>query len=611
MDGIPIFSGEKKELNSWVTWGQFISTIEDFALNDNFMEVEIKEFCLSKLSGTARELFQKNYDKSWRELKTLMSEKFPVKLTIIEKVEVRKGLQQLDNESINDFYQRCLQAQYFVSDDVRDGGFEREVLLHFLIGLSPLIRDLVLATKCSSSDDYINEAKKYVKIIKEEVPEANVKIEIDPYEEFDFKHNIEDFSQCDTYDNYIVSEEILEADIVKRKPKRLNSKSPKTLSESDIGIDEDERCKECNKSFKNTKSLRNHVRNIHSNHKNSYNIKLEGWRKCQICNEFVQSDEILLKHQEKVHGHLKQTCEFCKEVCLTMKILAVHIANKHCTRIPEKGYVCIYCNSVTKKRASKVGYHILNKHFNQPLYECNLCGKGFDEKNGLVSHMKYIHTTEKLFQCDKCAKNFKTVDLLVSHVKNMHEEQETATCRECNKNFKNEKTLRDHFRNMHSGAERTRYMCDDCGKSFLNKQNFQNHSLTHLSKKEIEQLKISCPYPDCDYTTIKKELLDTHNKRVHEKKKDFKCSLCFKSFFTKSKLGEHTNGVHLNVKPFQCEFCQYATAYRTKLHEHNKVAHGNQKYDCPYCNHVARYKGNLDKHINNVHKNLQSSLTQK
>ena len=153
MDLIPIFSGEKEELHSWTTCGQFISTIENFAQNGNFMEAQIKEFCLSKLSDAALELFQKNFEKSWSELRSIMFENFPVKLTIREKVEVRKGLQQSDSESIDDFYQRCLQAQFLVSDDVKDIGFEREVLLHFLIGLSPLIRDFVLATNCTNDSE--------------------------------------------------------------------------------------------------------------------------------------------------------------------------------------------------------------------------------------------------------------------------------------------------------------------------------------------------------------------------------------------------------------------------------------------------------------------------
>lgn len=464
MDDVPIFSGEKKELDSWVTCGHFISAIETLAHNGNFMELEIKELCLSKLSDSAREIFQKNFDKSWSELKHLLFENFPIKLTISEKVEVRKGLQQFDSESVEDFYKRCLQAQYFVSDDIRDVGFEREVLLHFLIGLSPLIRDLVLATKCSSSDDYVNEAKKYVQVIKEEVPDVNVKLEVDQ-EEYDYKNSIEDFSQYDAHGDYITSELFEDDEIpLKKNGKKQKLKTPKT----EIGMGEDRgkrTCNLCGKTFKTAQNLRSHVRNIHSvvnriacddcgksfknenslnehtrrvhsgaqnkwkcemchvtfnlkakdkhsklihkqcdncdklyvnrykhyerwhskgdtcwhcdfksndnkslelhmkeNHVNTPKMKQEGWKKCEICNEVIKSQDLLLEHQEKVHGHLKQTCEFCKEVCLTIKNLAMHIAWKHCTVVADKGYLCLYCNSVTKKRASKVGYHILDEH---------------------------------------------------------------------------------------------------------------------------------------------------------------------------------------------------------------------------------------------------------
>ena len=573
MDDVPFFSGDKPELDSWLTCGQFISKMETISSKNNLTEVEIKEFCLSKLSDNAHELFQKNYEKSWSELKTLMFEMFPVKLTISEKVEVRKRLQQLDSESIDDFYQRCIHAQYLVSDDVRDFGFEREVLLHFLIGLSPLIRDFVLATNCTSLNNYINEAKKYIKIIKEEVPEVNIKIEVDPhYEIYDEKNFGDDLSQYDEYSNDVISNGSFKEEPMKNK----KIKKPKT--DNDV---------------KKPKSLP------------------KGWKKCEICNKDIKSQDLLLEHYEKEHRHLKQTCDICNEVCLTMKHLAIHIANKHCVKTPENKFVCYYCTNVSRPRATHLGYHILNKHFNQPLFPCPQCDKGFDRKPCLASHIRYNHVTEKLFQCDKCAKNFKTLALLKVHSKNKHEENIAVTCKICNKIFKNAKYLGMHVKNMHSvyeKAEKNRFMCDDCGKCFTMKASLIEHSLSHLSEKEKEQKKLSCPYDGCNYSNLKKALLYTHVKRVHEKKHDYQCAFCAKTFFDKGSVEEHTNGVHLNLKPYQCDKCDYATAYGSTLRDHKNVAHGNQRYDCPYCNHSARYKGNLDKHINNVHKNLQAIL---
>ena len=694
MDDIPIFSGEKKDLDSWVTCGQFISAIENFVNSSNFTELEVKEFCQSKLSDTALEFFQKNFEKPWSELKSILFQQFPVKLTIREKVEVRKGLQQMDTESIDDFYQRCLQAQYFVADDVREVGFEREVLLHFLIGLSPLIRDLVLASKCSSSDDFINEARKYTHVIKEEVvvPDVNVKIEADlHYEEFEYK------SQYDAYGNYVVSEDVFEEEEnIKKQSKAEMDYDPQMTTKSVVTRDHSGKfkcnfcgknfttkpslkdhvicfhtdskrvsCIDCGKTFKNEVTLRTHIqvkhhgritkwkcerccgifssiykvshsKRVHKQckdcdksyverhkhykrwHSNSYN--------CDICNITIKSKELLLDHQKKVHGDLKQTCEFCndvffaKEECIRMKFLALHIANKHCTKSPENRVVCCYCNTYTARTTSNLGYdHILPYHFNQFLYPCNQCGKQIKTKEELKSHIKYKHTTEKLFQCEKCARNFKTDGLLKSHAKRVHEEHEKATCKLCNKILKNSHTLKQHMATIHSDAERTKYMCDDCGKSLTSKLALQYHKLQHLSESEKEQLKllenelpkISCPHPGCDYTTIKKALMHSHNRRMHEKKLDFECPHCLKRFYAKNILTEHINGVHLNLKPFQCDNCEFATARKAALTEHNKVAHGNQRYDCPYCNHVARYKGNLDKHINNVHKNLLTNLAEK
>ena len=175
MDSIPIFSGEQEDdIDSWLTCGQFLSLIEDHGNKINLSEPQLKEHCLSKLCNSALELFQKHSHLSWNKLKNLLFHNFPVKLSIRDKVEILKKLQQNDGESVDDFYQRCLKAQYLISDDVIDVGFEREVLLHFLIGLSPLIRDLVLATKCSSTLEYIIEAKKYVQMVKEEPIEANI-----------------------------------------------------------------------------------------------------------------------------------------------------------------------------------------------------------------------------------------------------------------------------------------------------------------------------------------------------------------------------------------------------------------------------------------------------
>ena len=631
-DSIPIFNGVTSTSGSVTTCGQFLSSIESHAAKVNLAEIEIKELCLSKLSDTALELFKSNIDKTWEELKIIMAKQFSMKLSIREKVEVRKKLKQQNTECISDFYKRCEIAQYLVSDDIQDVAFEREILLNFLIGLLPSIRDLVLASKCSNTSDFINEAKKHIQFIKEEPIDENIKIES---EDFDVKNPADYLSQTDEF----YEDEFNERD-------DYFDDNEYELEDEDNDKNEEMSTNEFNSDSFTTKSnTKIHPERIQKDikHKNIFiknKQRCKGSGRCRICTEEFESKEIRLHHEENVHGHLKQTCEKCNEICLTIKHLASHIASKHCEKNQEGQHVCMYCNAAKSIRPQLLGYHILRKHFNKPRFPCNQCEKGFDQNSLLIqhiaaahseerafscdtcgktfktnahlrTHVTNVHTEERAFQCDKCAKAFKTLLSLNIHVANLHEEQIEAKCEECDRTFKNERYLKNHQKVMHSG-NRTRVMCDDCGKSFATKENFRIHCVkAHSSAEEMAKHMHECPHPGCDYAIVTKSHLKSHYKRVHLKEKSFQCTLCPKSFFNKKIFEEHTNGVHLNLKPFQCDKCQFASAYSSKLWEHQRVAHGNQRYDCPHCNHSARYKGNLDKHINNVHKNIQTIQTER
>ena len=443
---IPMFSGEKTELESWLTCGRFLYQIEDYVNANNLSEEEMKSLFLSKLSNGALELFLKQSDLSWCEMKNLLFEKFPVNVSIRDKVEVRKKLQHQESESIDNFYKRCVQAQYLVSDDMRDLGFEREVLLHFLIGLSPSIRDLVLASKCSSTTEYIKEAKKYVKMFKEEPPAVNIKVEVDPYyEEYTSKEDpLEEFSQYGNYDNAAYLENQQEIDqlpllenidlsqghkcslcgkVLSAKSKlklhmqaihKKCAKCDKTFVNKDKHYEKfhsEQKCKFCEFICKEKSQLQAHLKEIHNKEgpSNNNKPKKQGPNNCRICNEEFDSKENQTEHEEKEHSHLKQTCEMCNEVCLTIHFLTRHIVNKHCTKNTEGKIMCYYCSKDYSGNGLLV-YHIMNRHFNQPLHPCSVCGKGFDTQSTLKLHMEARHGTQgRTYQCEKCPKTFKTL----------------------------------------------------------------------------------------------------------------------------------------------------------------------------------------------------------
>ena len=397
MDFIPVYSGGTGQFESC---GHFLSLIDEYATKESLTEEQVKEFCMSKLSEQALDFVRANSNVPWQDLKFLMLKHFSAKLSIKDKVEVRRKLQQKEMEPIDDFYNRCLHAQFLVSDDIRDATFEREVLLHFLIGLSPYIRDLVLTAKCSNTQDFILEAKKH--FVKNEPLEPNVKLEPgfdddyvpDPVGDFDEDFMIqyngnEKYYQSENFDvpeydddneeeNWYPSEEDKKISI--KKVKKKLSKVGGKIKEKNL------KCPLCDKKFRTVKGRQNHV--------------------------------------EESHQDARKTCTICQEDCSDIQALARHMVQKHCETNDKNQYVCLYCNTFQRRRLRDVRNHIMAVHWEQPdIYcTCKECGRVFEKQPELKLHIKTAHQNERPFQCDKCPKTFKVIGGLNMHIITHHEE---------------------------------------------------------------------------------------------------------------------------------------------------------------------------------------------
>ena len=511
---------------------------------------------------------------------------------------------------------------FLVSDDVQDAAFDREVLLHFLIGLNPSIREIVLSTKCSNKNEYIKEAKKHFVLVKEEPVEHVVKIEPDVDYNFDIEDskNAQDSWQASIIENLYNHDynEMLEFEnpLDPLPVKRRRGPKSKVMD-----------CKQCDKTFPTRKLQQAHLRKFHpedlivkcsycdSTFPNKYKLNLHVREnhlaelnktfKCIYCDQTFESRHVRQKHIETGHKDKRKICEFCKKEFLDSKSLAKHLTLKHCEVSSEGKTTCVYCPMIfdrsEKRRQRDIKAHIMAVHFKEPEHECDECGKNFTELSKLKFHIRIHHQGERPFQCDKCTRSFVTRNSLKNHIIVNHEEQKPLPCDTCGKFFNNEVNLKSHQFHMHK-KERVSFICPDCGRSFVDKECFTIHCLTeHASAKEQAKVKVVCQHPGCSYSSFLKRNVDKHYERIHLNIKEHVCPTCGKSFAYKKKMLEHINGIHLMIKPFKCDICDFATAYRNTHYEHKKVAHGTQRFECPHCNHVARYKGNLHKHIANVH----------
>lgn len=107
----------------------------------------------------------------------------------------------------------------------------------------------------------------------------------------------------------------------------------------------------------------------------------------------------------------------------------------------EAVYICEFDSDV-------LGSGLL-KEMLEPLYQCSLCLRKFQQKMSLVRHLK-SHTGERPFQCPLCPKSFN---------------------QKCN--------MERHIRS-HTG-ERP-YKCEVCAKRFNCKSNLSRHMLCHAVK---------------------------------------------------------------------------------------------------------------------------------
>nr|CAI5819628.1 unnamed protein product [Callosobruchus analis] len=410
------------------------------------------------------------------------------------------------------------------------------------------------------------------------------------------------------------------------------------------------RCIYCNKTFKSTRSLDNHIVKKHPDFITSISRKVH---ECTECTYKTVGAYLLRRHNMVNHpdvaGNLRR-CVYCNSTFTRKVTLDDHIVKRHpdfIATISSKVHECTECTFKTVS-TSQLKRHIIAG--NRKTNKCIYCNKTFKSTQSLDDHVVKIHpdfitsVSSKVHECTECTYKSVSTTLLKQHATAKHPDiagnGKTNRCIHCNKTLSSKMSLDDHIVKRHpdfiASVSYKVHECTKCtyktirnielkkhimakhpdisDKTFKRKRSLDDHIvkihpdfITSVSRKVHE-----CT--ECAYKTVSAYLLRRHN--MVSNRKTNKCFYCNKTFKSTQSLDDHVVKIHpdfitsVSSKVHECTECIYKSVSTTLFKQHD-IAGNRTTSRCIYCNKTFKTTRSLDDHIVKIHPDFITSVSSK
>ncbi|EDV96636.1 zinc finger protein draculin [Drosophila grimshawi] len=169
-------------------------------------------------------------------------------------------------------------------------------------------------------------------------------------------------------------------------------------------------------------------------------------------------------------------------------------------------------------------------------------------------------------------------------------------CSHCSKEFGGRTDL---LRHMLIHSDLRPHKCSECGKCYRQAVNLKNHITTaHERKKQF-----ACT--ECPKSFALKERLKLHM-RLHSGEKPYPCSLCEKRFARGGQLQQHVVSHHkTSIQQFNCTHCSASFSTNANLRVHMERHEQGMEYRCFICENEFPNELALRTHINQEHHKLR------
>jgi hypothetical protein len=235
-------------------------------------------------------------------------------------------------------------------------------------------------------------------------------------------------------------------------------------------------CTQCSSNFESYQNLHNHKLKMH--HSNQYRSRYH----CEQCNTSFSGSRSLRDHIAVLHDKKKPQipCPVfnCEKVFLTTKRLRAHMK----VHDDDAKEMCNECGLLVTSKHN-LEKHIKRVHLKLRIHFCDVCGYSATFKHSIAAHMvSHIDPNERRkWKCDLCSFVSVSKQSLRAH-KSYEHSGKIYTCH-CGKEFNQRASLTTHIKCVHQKIKA--HSCNICGKSYFTRKDVQNHKKSQHQEKDM------------------------------------------------------------------------------------------------------------------------------